>query len=118
MSTKILSIVLSLGILLTVIELARRERLSFKYAAAWLIISSVAAFFAVFDNVLNDVSSWLGFELISNFIFFALLCGFVFLSLLLTIFLCRQNIRNDKMAQKLGILEHDLEQVKKKIDKT
>lgn len=114
MNTKLLSITVSFLILFFVIELARREKLSFKYAAAWILISLAALFFAVFDNLLSAVSIHLGFQLTSNFIFFALLCGFVFLSLLLTIFLCQQNNRNDKMAQKLGLLEHEIEKLKNK----
>ncbi len=116
MSTKILSILFALSILVFIIELARREKLSFKYAIAWICVSLSAVFFAVFDNVLNSVSTGLGFQLTSNFVFFAILCSFVFLSLLLTIFLCQQNHRNDKMAQKLGLLEHELETLKKKPD--
>ena len=37
---------------------------------------------------------------------------FVFLSLLLTVFLCQQNRRNDRMAQKIGILELEIKEMK------
>ena len=48
-------------------------------------------------------------------IFFALLCTFVVLGLLLTVFLCQQNNRNDKMAKKIGILELELRELRKEI---
>ena len=54
------------------------------------------------------LASHLGFEVPSNFIFFCLMGAFVFLSLLLTVFLCQQNRRNDRMAQKIALLERDL----------
>jgi hypothetical protein len=40
---------------------------------------------------------------------------FVFLSLLLTVFLCQQNSRNDVMAQKIALLEFELNELKKKL---
>ena len=43
----------------------------------------------------------------------ALFAG-VFLTLSLTIFLCQQNIRNDQMAQKIGLLEQEVEELKQK----
>jgi hypothetical protein len=93
----------------------RRRKLTFKYAVGWLFVSGGAIFFAVFYRLLFACAAWLGFELPSNFIFFfTLFCVFVFLSLLLTVFLCQQNNRNDVMAQKIALLEFELNELKKK----
>ena len=113
MSIKILTLILSGFILCLIIELIRREKLTFKYAFAWLGVSILSIFLVLFDQVLFSLARALGFELTSNFIFFTLLTVFVFLSLLMTIFLCQQNNRNDVMAQKLGILEFELKELKK-----
>ena len=113
MNSRALSILLSFLLLLLIIELFRRERLNFKYAAPWIVIAVLGMIFAKFDVLLYRLSKLLGFELTSNFIFFSILGGFVFLSLLLTIFLCQQNDRNDKMAQKIGLLDHEIEKLKK-----
>ena len=112
MGTKTLAAVVSLCAFLLVVELVRREKLTFKYAVGWICLSLAALFFVVFDKLLYHIARWFGFELTSNFIFFALLGFFVFLSLLLTTFLCQQNVRNDTMAQKIGILEMELQQLK------
>ncbi len=114
MGIKLLAVVLSVGIFLFVMELVRRERLTFKYAMGWLAASLLAVFFSVFHEFLFRISAFFGFELPSNFIFFALLCTFVLLGLLLTVFLCQQNSRNDRMAKKIGILEFELRELKKK----
>jgi hypothetical protein len=114
MHTKILAIAVCAAVLFFVIELIRREKLTFKYALAWMLVSVVGIFFSIFDQFLFKIAYFFGFELPSNFIFFSLLCTFVFLSLLLTILLCQQNARNDKVAQKLGILESELQELKKK----
>jgi hypothetical protein len=117
MGIKLLALILSLGIFLFVMELVRRERLTFKYAMGWLGAAALAVFFSVFPKCLFKISTVFGFELPSNFIFFALLCTFVFLGLLLTVFLCQQNSRNDRMAKKIGILEFELGELKKKVPK-
>ena len=114
MSIKLIAILISSGVFLFVVELVRRRRLTFKYALGWLVASLAAVFFSIFEKYLFEFSRWLGFELPSNFIFFTMFCLIVFLSLLLTVFLCQQNSRNDKMVQKLALLEFELKQLKEK----
>ena len=79
MGIKWLAFILSMSIFFLVIELVRRERLTFKYAAGWLIASALAVFFSVFHKCLFAIAQFCGFALPSNFIFFALLCTFVVL---------------------------------------
>jgi len=117
MSTQILVIILVTVILLLVIELIRKEKLTFKYAAGWISVCLLAIGCAVFKKFIFQMAEFFGFELTSNFIFFALLSIFVFLTLLLTIFLCEQNSRNDQMTQKMGILEYEIKQLKEDIKK-
>ena len=116
MAIKFLSGGVSLLILLMIIDLVRRDKLTFKYAFGWMAVSSFGLFFAIFDRVLFGLSRFFGFELPSNFVFFMLLVFFVFLSLFLTIYLCQQNNRNDTMAQKIGILEFELKQLTQKLE--
>jgi hypothetical protein len=112
MSVRILSAGLSLGLLLIIVELIRRERLTFKYAFGWLTLCVVGILLIIFDKLLFNTARFFGFELASNFIFFSLLCGFIFISLILTIFLCQQNKRNDTMAQKIALLENEVEKIR------
>jgi len=114
MAIQILTIAMAASILLIVFELIRQEKLTFKYAFGWIVVSVLAIIVTVFDDILIGIASWLGFQLASNFIFFSLLSVFVFLCLLMTIFLCQQNNRNDTIAQKMARLEHEVEQLKKK----
>jgi len=117
MGIKILAFGLSLAILFFVMELVRREKLTFKYAFIWLFVSGLGVIFSLFSHWLFALSRFFGFELPSNFIFFALFSIFVFVTLLLTVFLCQQNRRNDRMAQKIGMLETELRQLKEKFDR-
>ena len=111
---KILTLTIAVIILWIVIELTRKEKLTFKYAFAWILVGLLAILGVVFDGGLFQIARWFGFQLPSNFIFFTLLTAFVFLSLMLTIFLSQQNNRNDKMAQKIAFLEYEIEELKKK----
>lgn len=115
MEIKILTIILSLVVFLFVIELVRRDRLTFKYALGWLCLSTAGVFFAVFDRLLYSMAGFFGFKLASNFIFFGLICFFIFLSLFLTIFLCQQNNRNDAIAQKLGLMDLEIQKLKEQL---
>ncbi len=82
-------------------------------AAGWLSVTLLGILLAVFDKFLSGFAAKLGFQLTSNFIFFIVSCGLIFLSLVLTMFLCQQNSRNDKMAQKIALLENSLSELRK-----
>ena len=111
MGIRILAFGLSLAILLFVLELVRREKLSFKYAFIWLFVCVLGVVCSVFSEWLFALSRFFGFEVPSNFIFFGRFGIFVFVSLLLTVFLCQQNRRNDRMAQKIGMLELEIRKI-------
>jgi len=66
MKLKLLTIFLSLIILIFVVELIRKEKLTFKYAFGWILVSVLAVFFAIFDKVLFKFSDFIGFELHQN----------------------------------------------------
>jgi len=116
MNAKILSLAITSMMLILIVDLVRRKKLTFKYASGWFLVLFGAMALAFFEESVFVLSRALGFELPSNFIFFAGLSGFVVLSLLMTIFLCQQNQRNDKVAQKLGLLEEELERLKKRTE--
>lgn len=114
LTTKSLAFVLAFCMFLFVIELVRREKLTFKYAVGWLGICLIAILAVVFDQVLHQISGWFGFQLTSNFIFFGILSVFVFLGLVMTIFLCQQDNRNRIMAQKIALLELEIRKLQSK----
>jgi hypothetical protein len=112
MDIKIFAVTISVLVLAMVLEMARREKISFKYAAGWIFISLTAIFFEVFDGLLFQAAEWFGFVLPSNFVFFVLLACFVFFSLFLTVLLYQQSYRINIMAQKVGLLELELKKIK------
>lgn len=113
MSVKTLSIGVALLLILFIVELIREEKMTFKYAFGWLILSLLGIVFVVCENLVWTLTRFFGFQLASNFIFFTMLCGFVFLCLIMTIFLCQQNKRNDTIAQKLCLMQREIEDLRK-----
>ncbi len=113
MPIKIVTVIIASIIFLLVVELIREEKLTFKYALGWLAVSLMAIVLSLFDFVIIAIARFFGFELASNFIFFSLLCVMVFLSLYMTLQLCQQNSHNDAMAQKIAMLEYEIERLKK-----
>ena len=113
MQTKFFVIVIALIIIAAVIDLIRREKMTFKYAANWFIGCGIALFFALNNPLLLQISKWAGFSLPSNFIFFMLLVFVIFLSLHLTLYINEQNSRTEALAQTIARLEHQLKKIKK-----
>lgn len=117
MLAKLFAIASSIAILLFVLELIRRQKMTFKYSVAWLGISTVVLILALNPRPLNWVSKWVGFALPSNFIFFLLTVFVILLSLLLTIYANEQNNRSETLAQSIALMEYRMKQLKAKISK-
>ena len=118
MHAKTFAIFISFIILLAVIELVRRQKMTFKYSTLWLGICASVAFFSINDRLLKKISVFFGFELLSNFVFFLLLIFFILICLLLTIYANEQNNRSDTLTQTVGILEYQLKELEKQFKET
>jgi hypothetical protein len=114
MQVKVFAILSSIAIFIFVIELIREQKMTFKYSLTWLAVSALVLFFAVFDGLLNQLASWVGFALPSNFIFFLLFVFVILFSLLLTLHINEQNTRNETLAQSLAILEYKMKELRNK----
>ncbi len=116
--TKILTVGILTIFLFMIIQLCRSGKLTFKYALGWLVFGVVGIGGAFFDQSVAALAHGCGFILTSNFIFFGLIVFFIILSLFLTTFLCQQNKRNDIMAQKIALLQDELQIIKNDLKKT
>ena len=113
MDPKIFALITTSVILILVINLIRRQKMTFKYALAWLVSSALVILFTVQDHWIMALSDWAGFALTSNFIFFLLLIFVIFFSLLLTIHINEQNSRTESLAQAIAKLDHRLKKIEK-----
>ncbi len=113
MHPKILAIFFASVISVSVIDMIRRRKMTFKYSLGWLSACLVVIFFSANDYFLKHVSKFFGFALPSNFIFFLLLIFVIFLSLLLTVYTSEQNSRLEAIAQALAIFEYQGKKTKR-----
>lgn len=114
MQAKVFAVTSSLAILFFVIELIRRQKMTFKYSVVWLLTCLLALSLSLLDQPIQTLSKLAGFELPSNFIFFLLMCFVTLLSLLLTVYVNEQNSRSEILAQSVATLEYKIKKLEAK----
>lgn len=108
MQARTFAILAAVFVLLYVINLIRKQKMTFKYSTAWFGACIAVLFIAVNDRILYAASHWAGFALASNFVFFLVLLFVVMLGLLLTVYVNEQNNRTENLAQAVAILEEKI----------
>jgi hypothetical protein len=116
MQAKTFAILIAVIILCFIIDLIRRQKMTFKYSLFWLSAALFTVIAAIFDQVLWSVASFAGFKLVSNFIFFLFLAFISAVCLFLTVYINEQNTRTENLAQTVGILDHQLKDLQKKVE--
>lgn len=111
MQPKTFAVLLTCFILIAVINLIRRQKMSFKYALIWFVLSASVIVLAIYDHILYTIAHWAGFTLLSNFIFFLLLIFVILFSLLLTLYINEQNNRTEAMAQAIAKLDFRIKKI-------
>ena len=107
--TRIMMVIASLLVLLTIIQLVRRKQLDEKYAFLWVIAGIVMLFAPMATRLLDAISLALGFHNPG----FILLLGFFAICLInlqFSVVLSRLNKHNKQLAQRLALLEQQLNQ--------
>lgn len=117
MNAKTFAILTAIFIVFLILDLIRRQKMTFKYSLFWLSASVTALFLGIYDNCLTTLAKWAGFEVSSNFIFFLFLAFISALCLFLTVYINEQNTRTETLGQKLGILEMRLRKLQEIIEK-
>jgi hypothetical protein len=113
MHPKTFAFLMTFVILLLVIDLIRRQKMTFKYALVWLASSALVLLFTIQDHWLTHLAHAAGFTLPSNFVYFLLLIFVIFFSLFLTIRINEQNSRSEALAQAVAKLDHRIKKLEK-----
>lgn len=108
MQAKTFAIICALTVLFFVLDLIRRQKMTFKYSLFWLGGSATVILLALNHRIVFRLSEMAGFQLPSNFIFFLMMTFFLLLSLFLTVYINEQNSRAEALTQAVGILEYRL----------
>jgi hypothetical protein len=99
-------------LLLVVFELIRSRRLQERYALLWLLTGVVIFILAVWRSLLGSVSDLVGIAYPPSALF--ILAAFFILMVLLhySTVISRLSEQNTTLAQRLALLEHELEQTR------
>ena len=102
------AIIASALLFLFILELVRRRRLAEPYALLWLLAAGVLIVFAVWEELLQELSELVGIEIPSNTLF-ALAFGFVLVLLLsFSVVVSRLSRENRVLAQEVARLSEEL----------
>lgn len=106
---QIIVIIIMIAALVVFTNMVRRKSLEMKYYLPWLLMIVLLVVVTAFPHLLEIISEFLGIELPINMIFF---CGFIFSLIIifsLTIALSRMSNRIRSLAQKLALLEQEID---------
>ncbi len=103
--SRIFSIILSLSLMLTILELIRRRKLNEKYAILWLITGAIILLLGVFNKFLLFIVGLLGIQLPINGILFLGVFFIIVINLHLSMVVSNLSEQNKKMVQKIALLE-------------
>lgn len=101
----VLGIVAALGVLGTVVELLRRNRLRERHAAWWLGFGLIALANAVFPSMLDWFARLVGVEIPANLAFFVALVTIFLVALQLAGEITHDEERSRELVEKIAMLE-------------
>lgn len=110
LSISIAGTIASVVLILVVLELIRSRRLQERYALLWLVTGVVLAVLCAWRDGLNTIAGWIGIRSYPPAVLFAVFILFILLVLLhYSTVLSRLSAQNVLLAQKLALLETELE---------
>lgn len=107
---QIIAVAVSLLLILVIFQLIRRRKLKEQYSLLWFLTVAVILVLALWEAPLYRISSALGIATPSNLLFLAAI-GFLFvMAMHFSLLVSRLTDQSKMLAQKLALLEHDLNQ--------
>lgn len=104
----LLSIIFSIFVIVFLLFLLKKEKISIKYSLVWFGLFFLMLMFLLIPNFLNFVKAITGFKVESNMIFSMFLIVLVFISLTLTIIVSNQDKKIRLLIQELSILKEKI----------
>ena len=111
----VVAALVSLLLLVVVLELIRSRRLRERYALLWLLTGIVLLALSLWRGGLNTIADWVGVETYPPSVLFAIGALFILVMLLhYSTVVSRLADQNTILAQRLAILERDLQEEKRR----
>lgn len=109
---QILSIVISAIVLISVLELIRRNSFKERYALLWLLASIVLLIFSFSRKLLHFVAGIIGIYYPPSFLFLLGTGFLILITLHFSIAVSSLSEKNKTLSQELGILKEELKRIK------
>lgn len=111
MSKNLIMMVLLFAIvlLLIILYLLRRGRIPVKYALIWILASILIILVPIIPNLMESISNFLGFELLSNMVLCLFIVMLIFMTIILTVMMAGQKKKTILLIQELSILKKEVE---------
>ena len=107
MPNNVASIAFALLLLVITFELLRRRSMREKYAAFWILLSVMMFAFAIFPNVLNQISATFGFQVPSNFLILLVLFFLVIVVMQLSLEVGKLEHEAQRLAEEIALDQHN-----------
>ena len=108
-SLTIASILFSLFIIVFILIMLRKRKMSIKYSLIWLLLFAILLIAALIPNFLVWITHVLGFKAASNMVISSVLAVLVIISIVLTVIVSTQD-------RKIRLLVQEVSLLKRKID--
>ena len=108
----------ALVVVLLVFELVRRRKLREEYSWVWIATAGCIVALAVNQSLLMTLSSWIGTASPVSTLFFGSIIFLMALALQFSVRLSRLTHRQRTLAQRLSLLEEELEETRKTKSRT
>ena len=89
----------------SIVELLRRKVLKEKYAIVWLFMGISLIFGALFPNLINELSKYLGFQYLSNFVLFIFGVINLFIAMQLSLSIGKTENQIQTLAEEIALIK-------------
>lgn len=110
-----IAIICSIALLIFIFELTRRKKIRDQYSILWLFFSSIFVVLSIWREGLDAFAKLLGIAYAPSALFLILVLAIFLILIQFSVIISRLSEENKKLAQKIGLLTLELEEIQKKI---
>lgn len=114
---QIIGIIGSAFLLFLVIELIRRGKLKIEFSILWFFMSLLFLLLSIFRSLLDKFSYMVGIGYPPSALFLILLLGLIMILIHFSTVISNLKEARKTLAQKIGLLEIEIEKLKKELEK-
>lgn len=104
-SLKIVSISFILLLIIMILHLLKKDKITIKYSIAWLIPCIILLFFTIIPGFLSWTTKILGFQTASNMVIAMLIALLMMISIVLTVIVSNQKNQIRVLIQEVSLLK-------------